>query len=171
MKKQVKAFLAFLAAAVTGLIGVSSVAFAAVVPPAECPQDVIYSRQVNITKRGTSFYGNDTNEVIVVSALGVDVFAAGGDDCVVLLKGADRATVKGQAGNDTLVSYANAADLFGNDGNDTIRSYGNADILDGGIGNDVVQSYGTNDSVHGGTGVDTCSQTDYFGTSMDGCEL
>ncbi len=83
------------------------------------------------------------------------------------LDGADRITVstaitkpselRGDAGNDSLVSGAGNDSLYGGLGNDTLKAGNGTNLLDGGEGNDSLVGGGNTDRLFGGPGDDRIS--------------
>lgn len=100
-----------------------------------------------------------------LSAAGrVSVAAGDGDDAVTIGTGVVRATVHGEAGNDSITGGNSDDILIGNAGDDLISGgfgndsiYGNegADSLDGGSGNDRLVGGSGRDTVRAGDGNDT----------------
>lgn len=63
-------------------------------------------------------------------------------------------TIKGDAGNDTLIGSASKDTTTGGAGVDTIATGSGADVINGGLGNDIINSGAGLDSVTGGGGND-----------------
>ena len=83
----------------------------------------------------------------------VRVNAGSGNDKVTIETSVTRpATIKGQAGNDTLTGSNRADEILGGGGNDNIDGRGGDDVLKGESGNDFVRGGSGNDRLYAGTG-------------------
>jgi Ca2+-binding RTX toxin-like protein len=91
-----------------------------------------------------------------------DLFGGSSAD-VIVAKGTEAFTIKGNAGNDRLFGAANDDALHGDAGNDTLAGRGGDDKLYGGVGHDRLLGEDGNDVLDGGDGVDRL----FGGTGQD----
>jgi uncharacterized repeat protein (TIGR01451 family) len=80
-------------------------------------------------------------------------------------------TIRGTAGNDSLIVGTGGADVIhGLGGNDKIDAKGGADLVCGGDGADTLKGASGNDQLDGGAGTDTCDGQGGTGDSAINCE-
>ena len=97
------------------------------------------------------------NELVCKAKLigGFEVNAGAGDDWVAVARSISvPVTMRGEAGNDTLIGGSGNDRLVGGSGNDRLIGRGGADILFGGPGNDILRGGPGADILRGGPGRD-----------------
>lgn len=111
--------------------------------------------------RGTTIYGDETDETLSGTEGNDYIYGYGGDDTLYGLGGADTLyghegndTLDGGTGNDTLQGHEGNDTLIGGDGDDTLYGQEGDDIVDGGNGNDILWAGPGNDTLTGGSGAD-----------------
>jgi hypothetical protein len=89
---------------------------------------------------------------------GFEVNAGSGEDSVVVSNEvAIPVTMRGGAGDDTLVGGGGPDKLLGGEGNDRLVGRGGNDLIFGGLGNDTIYGGSGEDSLRGGPGNDLIS--------------
>jgi Ca2+-binding RTX toxin-like protein len=109
--------------------------------------------------RGIRAHGMSGNDTLTVNesggALGVRVFANGGEGNDVFTGGAEADAFHGGAGDDQLNGGAGRNVLHGGDGNDGLAGGDDRDVIYAGGGDDDVAGNGGRDFLRGGAGNDT----------------
>jgi hypothetical protein len=98
------------------------------------------------------------NELICRAPIvaGFEVNAGNGNDNVTVAADVPApVTMRGGAGNDTLIGGDGADKLIGGDGNDHLLGRGGADLIFGGAGSDLISGGPDKDLLRGGLGKDT----------------
>lgn len=110
----------------------------------------------------TTYYGNDTNELlfsfILLSENPVDfiyydnILGFGGDDTI--YGGGFDDYLNGGDGNDTIFGYTGSDNIIGHHGSDNLNGEDGNDGLSGGDGNDALSGGNGNDALSGDSGAD-----------------
>lgn len=98
-------------------------------------------------------HGTSGDDVIIVSALDVTIYAGAGNDTICAVGGTGD-VIYGGPGNDEIYGGSGVDDLLGEDGNDTIRGKGADDYIDGGSGRDDMFGGDGHDRIYGRAGDD-----------------
>ena len=115
--------------------------------------------------------GSAKADKLTVNESNIILNAGKGNDTITVTKGS-KGTIRGEAGNDTIIvkkTVGTKNKIYGDAGIDTIKVQGSSNNIYGGAGNDIISlSSGTKNVIHGNAGNDKITITGGSGNTLYG---